>query len=135
MSRSQLLACCKLLEISALGPTGLLRHRLRVRLRELEADDLMILNEGVESLTIWELQSACRERGMRSTGVSELRLRSQLHDWLTLNIRDKMPTTLLLLSRAMYVSSSFSFTLISFSRKTYLEHYNVLETKLTFLSR
>lgn len=103
MDRSQLQACCKLLEISALGPIGLLRHRLRVRLRELEADDLLILQEGLESLTIYELQVACRERGMRSTGVSELRLRSQLLDWLTLNIKEKMPTTLLLLSRALYV--------------------------------
>lgn len=38
----------------------------------------MIQNEGIDSLTVWELQDACRARGMRALGLSEARLKSQL---------------------------------------------------------
>jgi len=38
----------------------------------------MIAEEGVDSLTVKELQAACRARGMRALGVTEERLREQL---------------------------------------------------------
>ena len=38
----------------------------------------MIQSEGVDSLTVEELQSACQARGMRAIGMSMDRLRSQL---------------------------------------------------------
>ena len=38
----------------------------------------LIQKEGVESLTVQELQSACQARGMRAIGVPAARLRSQL---------------------------------------------------------
>ena len=38
----------------------------------------MIQSEGVDSLTVEELQSACQARGMRAIGLSMDRLRSQL---------------------------------------------------------
>ena len=63
----------------------------------------MIIKEGVDSLDAEELQQACRDRGMRAVGMPQARLRSQLEQWLELHIKKKIPTSLLLLSRAMYL--------------------------------
>ena len=57
----------------------------------------------MHSLTIAELQAACVERGMRSLGVSEARLRTQLEQWVELHLVKKVPATLLLLSRSLYM--------------------------------
>lgn len=38
----------------------------------------LIAEEGVDSLNVKELQSACRARGMRALGVTEDRLKDQL---------------------------------------------------------
>jgi LETM1 and EF-hand domain-containing protein 1, mitochondrial len=106
LNRQLLIALCQILDVSTLAnipPNHILRFQLRMRLRNLEADDRLILNEGVDSLTIDELQQACRERGMRSIGISEARLRSQLEQWLDLHINRKIPLSLLLLSRALYL--------------------------------
>lgn len=50
-----------------------------------------------------ELQTACKARGMRAIGVPEDRLQRQLDQWLTLSLREKVPQSLLLLTRAMYL--------------------------------
>ena len=68
----------------------------------------MIQSEGIESMAIWELQEACRQRGMRSFGVPEGRLKSQLSQWLDLHLNRKIPTSLLLLSRALYLPEHLS---------------------------
>jgi LETM1 and EF-hand domain-containing protein 1 len=60
------------LEIAPIGTNNLLRFQLRMKLRRLAADDKLILKEGIGSLTISELQAACRERGMRSLGGKQL---------------------------------------------------------------
>jgi LETM1 and EF-hand domain-containing protein 1 len=57
--------------------------------------------EGVDSLTVAELQAACQERGMRSVGVTLQRLRTQLEQWLELN-KEGVPASMILLSRALY---------------------------------
>lgn len=101
LSRSQLVALCRLLEVQTLGTNNLLRFQLRMKLRSLAADDKMIQKEGVDSLSLAEVQQACRARGMRAYGVSEERLRIQLKQWLDLSLNEKVPASLLLLSRAM----------------------------------
>ena len=63
----------------------------------------MIVKETVDSLDIEELQQACRDRGMRAIGLSESRLKAQLGQWLDLHLNRKIPLSLLLLSRAMYL--------------------------------
>lgn len=73
-----------------------------MKIRSLEADDKLIVQEGVDSMDYTELQQACRERGMRALGVSEQRLRSQLEQWLDLHLKRKIPLSLLVLSRALY---------------------------------
>jgi LETM1 and EF-hand domain-containing protein 1, mitochondrial len=60
----------------------------------------MIMAEGVNSLTTQELQHACQSRGIRTIGVSPTRLRSELNQWLDLHLNHKVPSSLLILSRA-----------------------------------
>lgn len=101
LSRSQLVALCRVLEVQTLGTNNLLRFQLRMKIRSLAADDKMIQREGIDSLTLYEVQQACRARGMRAYGVSEPRLRSQLSQWLDLSLNEKVPPSLLLMSRAL----------------------------------
>ena len=106
LSRQQLIALCQILDVSTLAnipPNHILRFQLRLKIRNLEADDRMILNEGVDNLTIDELQQCCRDRGMRAIGLSETRLRNQLDQWLDLHLNRRIPLSLLILSRALYL--------------------------------
>lgn len=106
LSRAQLAALCRVLEIAPIGTNNFLRFQLRMKLRSLAADDKLIQKEGIDSLSVSELQAACRARGMRALGVSEIRLKSQLLQWLDLSLNEKVPPSLLLLSRALYLPDS-----------------------------
>lgn len=106
MTRQQLVACCKLLELTPMGTNAFLRYQLRTRLKALKGDDEMINREGIHSLTVPELQAACRARGMRALGVPVERLQAQMLQWLELSLDEKIPPSLLLLSRALYVSEN-----------------------------
>jgi len=64
----------------------------------------------VESLNVAELQSACKARGMRAVGVHKDRLRRQLEQWLQLSLHEKVPPSLLLLSRALYLPENLPAT-------------------------
>ncbi|XP_021230730.1 LETM1 domain-containing protein LETM2, mitochondrial isoform X2 [Numida meleagris] len=103
LERPQLVALCKLLELQPLGTNNLLRFQLLLRLRTIKTDDEMIAKEGVNGLSVSELQSACRARGMRSLGLSEEQLKEQLRQWLDLHLKENVPPSLLLLSRALYL--------------------------------
>ncbi|KAF2361004.1 LETM1-like [Trinorchestia longiramus] len=103
LSRPQLTALCRLLEMQPFGTNNFLRFQLRMKLRSLVADDKLIAVEGVESLSSWELQQACRMRGMRAYGMTDARLRMQLKQWLELSLDKKVPPSLLLLSRTLYL--------------------------------
>uniref|UniRef100_A0ABI7YK22 Mitochondrial proton/calcium exchanger protein n=1 Tax=Felis catus TaxID=9685 RepID=A0ABI7YK22_FELCA len=108
LTRPQLVALCKLLELQSIGTNNFLRFQLTMRLRSIKADDKLIAEEGVDSLNVKELQSACRARGMRALGVTEDRLREQLKQWLELHLHQEIPTSLLILSRAMYLPDTLS---------------------------
>ncbi|XP_046563760.1 mitochondrial proton/calcium exchanger protein-like [Haliotis rubra] len=110
LSHQQLQALCRVLSITPIGTDALLRFQLKLKLRQLKADDKMIIKDGIESLSVTELQVACRARGMRALGVSENRLRLQLQQWLDLHLYEKIPTSLLLLSRALYLPETLSTT-------------------------
>ncbi|XP_027692076.1 mitochondrial proton/calcium exchanger protein isoform X2 [Vombatus ursinus] len=108
LTRPQLVALCKLLELQSIGTNNFLRFQLIMRLRSMKADDKLIAEEGVDTLNVKELQAACRARGMRALGVTEERLREQLKQWLDLHLNQEIPTSLLLLSRAMYLPETLS---------------------------
>ncbi|XP_052007407.1 mitochondrial proton/calcium exchanger protein isoform X6 [Xyrauchen texanus] len=108
LTRPQLVALCKLLELQSIGTNNFLRFQLIMKLRAIRADDKLIAEEGVDSLNVKELQAACRVRGMRALGVTEERLQEQLKQWLELHLNQHIPTSLLLLSRAMFLPDTLS---------------------------
>lgn len=106
LTRQQLIALCQILEVSTLGnipPNHILRFQLRMKIRSLEADDKMIIKEGIDKLDERELQQACRDRGMRAMGLSIDRLKYQLQQWLDLHIKQNIPISLLIFSRSLYL--------------------------------
>ncbi|XP_061623594.1 LETM1 domain-containing protein LETM2, mitochondrial [Phyllopteryx taeniolatus] len=104
LERPQLVALCKLLELQPIGTNNLLRFQLMLQLRTIKSDDEMIAAEGVAAMSVSELQGACRSRGMRSLGLTTDQLRLQLQQWLDLHLNENVPPSLLLLSRAMYLT-------------------------------
>lgn len=103
LNRQQLTALCRVLEINTLGTSAFLRFQLEMKLRNLAADDRVIKKEGIEFLNLSELQNACRARGMRAYGLSEEQLKQQLKEWIDLSLNDKVPPSLLILSRALMI--------------------------------
>ncbi|KAF3851269.1 hypothetical protein F7725_013041, partial [Dissostichus mawsoni] len=104
LERPQLVALCKLLELQPIGTNNLLRFQLMMQLRTIKSDDEMIAAEGVPALSVSELQAACRSRGMRSLGLTTEQLNQQMQQWLDLHLKENVPPSLLLLSRAMYLT-------------------------------
>ncbi|XP_017267942.1 LETM1 domain-containing protein LETM2, mitochondrial [Kryptolebias marmoratus] len=104
LERPQLVALCKLLELQPIGTNNLLRFQLLMKLRTIKSDDEMIAAEGVAAMSVSELQAACRSRGMRSLGLTTDQLRQQMQQWLDLHLKENVPPSLLLLSRAMYLT-------------------------------
>lgn len=104
LERPQLVALCKLLELQPIGTNNLLRFQLMMQLRTIKSDDEMIAAEGVAAMSVSELQAACRSRGMRSLGLTTDQLRMQMQQWLDLHLKENVPPSLLLLSRAMYLT-------------------------------
>ncbi|KAF7256822.1 hypothetical protein EG68_06021 [Paragonimus skrjabini miyazakii] len=104
----QLKMLCQLLSLPTIGPSNLLRFQIWMRVRQLKAEDRLIAKEGVEQIPAWELQSLCQDRGMRSAGMTEEKLRFQLCQWLTLHLEKNVPVTLLLFSRAMHVTHALA---------------------------
>jgi len=69
-------------------------------MRQIKRDDKAIAYEGVESLSVPELQAASQSRGLRTQGMSPGRLRDDLGVWLDLRLKHGIPSTLLVLSNA-----------------------------------
>jgi aryl carrier-like protein len=103
MERMQLIPMCKYMGILPYGNDNLLRFQLRHKIRVLKDDDQRILWEGIDSLTKMELREACRERGMRSTGLSKEAYKKSLEEWLELSVRQNVPIVLLIMSRTFYL--------------------------------
>ncbi|KJE93478.1 leucine zipper-EF-hand containing transmembrane protein 1 [Capsaspora owczarzaki ATCC 30864] len=104
LSRAQLAALCQVINVPTVGTTNFLRFQLKMKLRELRADDLLIEKEGINMLTTPELQAAAHARGMRAIGLTREQLLVQLQQWLDLHIHEEIPASLLLLSRALSIS-------------------------------
>ncbi|CAM9669822.1 unnamed protein product, partial [Ectocarpus sp. 12 AP-2014] len=100
ISRSGLVNMCRYMGVPPFGNDNFLRYFLRSKLRAITQDDQRILWEGVSSLTKQELQEACRERGMRATGLTKQGYVRQLSQWLDLSTKKSVPISLLIMSRA-----------------------------------
>ena len=101
LSRAQLVGMARYLGLSTFGTDLLLRYQIRHRMRQIKRDDKAISFEGVESLSVSELQMACASRGIRTHGVSPARLRDDLQTWLDLRLKYGVPSTMLVLSNAL----------------------------------
>ena len=109
LSRPQLVGMTKYMNLNAFGTDAMLRYQIRHRMRQIKRDDKAISFEGVDSLSVPELQMACASRGLRTHGVSPGRLRDDLQMWLDLRLKYGVPSTLLVLSNAfMYTQGKDS---------------------------
>jgi LETM1 and EF-hand domain-containing protein 1, mitochondrial len=105
LSRPQLVGMCKYMNLNTFGTDAMLRYQIRHRMRQIKRDDKAISYEGVDSLSVPELQMACASRGLRTHGMSPAKLREDLQMWLDLRLKNNIPSTLLVLSNAyMYTS-------------------------------
>jgi len=105
LSRPQLVGMCRYMNLNTFGTDMMLRYQIRHRMRQIKRDDRAISFEGVESLSVPELQVAAQSRGIRTHGVSPARLRDDLQSWLDLRLKYGVPSTLLVLSNAFMYSS------------------------------
>lgn len=109
LSRPQLIAICRYMNLQTFGPDSLLRYQVRHQMRQIKRDDRAISFEGVDTLSVPELQVASAARGLRTQGVSPGRLRDDLQMWLDLRLKYGVPSTLLVLSNAfMYAQGKES---------------------------
>lgn len=100
LSRPQLVGMCRYMSLSSFGTDTMLRYSIRHKMTQTKRDDRAISFEGVDSLSVSELQTACASRGIRTHGRSPARLRDDLTTWLDLRLRHGVPSTLLVLSNA-----------------------------------
>ncbi|KAJ5210432.1 hypothetical protein N7491_010239 [Penicillium cf. griseofulvum] len=100
LSRPQLVGICRYMNLNSFGTDAMLRYTIRHRMRQIKRDDRAIFYEGVDSLSVPELQMASASRGIRTHGVSPARLREDLGMWLELRLKQGVPSTLLVLSNA-----------------------------------
>lgn len=109
LSRPQLVGMCRYMNLNTFGTDMMLRYQIRHRMRQIKRDDRAISFEGINSLSVPELQVAAQSRGIRSHGVSPARLRDDLQSWLDLRLKYGVPSTLLVLSNAfMYAQGKES---------------------------
>ncbi|KAG9233551.1 MRS7 family protein-like protein [Amylocarpus encephaloides] len=109
LSRPQLVGMCRYMNLNTFGTDMMLRYQVRHRMRQIKRDDRAISYEGVDSLSVPELQVAAQSRGIRTHGVSPGRLRDELQSWLDLRLKYGVPSTLLVLSNAfMYAQGKDS---------------------------
>ncbi|KAA8575318.1 hypothetical protein EYC84_004492 [Monilinia fructicola] len=59
LSRPQLVGMCRYMNLNTFGTDTMLRYQIRHRMRQIKRDDRAISFEGVESLSVPELQVAC----------------------------------------------------------------------------
>ena len=104
LSRPQLVSMAKYMNLNAFGTDAFLRHQITRRLEYLQSDDRLISAEGVDNLTISELIQVCQSRGIRTIGVSPARMRREINQWIELSLRQEIPPSLLILSRAFQLS-------------------------------
>jgi LETM1 and EF-hand domain-containing protein 1 len=112
------------MNLGTLGTDAILRYNIRHRLRQLKRDDRAISYEGVDTLTVPELQTACLSRGIRTHGVSPARLRDDLNTWLELRLKHGLPSTLLVLSNAFIYAQGTQATELD-------SHYDALQAVLS----
>ncbi|EDO19234.1 hypothetical protein Kpol_1050p94 [Vanderwaltozyma polyspora DSM 70294] len=99
-TRPYLIALAKYINLQPFGTDVMLRYRIRNKMLELKNDDLSIFYEGVDQLNPVELKNACASRGIRNLDVDDSKLKQNLKNWLVMRIKEKIPSTLLIMATA-----------------------------------
>lgn len=120
LPRPYLVAMAKYMNIQTFGTDVILRYRIRYKMLELKKDDFSLYYEDVDQLNINELHSACASRGIRVKDVSDSILRDNLRVWLNMRLKDKIPSTLLILA------TSYNYGAASSKKSLYDSLYDVL---------
>lgn len=105
LQRNQLTAMCRMLGLQPFGTDALLIVQIRMKIASLKRDDKVIVAEGVDTLTLDELQHAVLARGMYSQTRNHRVLRERLRSWLDMSVTKNVPITLLILSRAFALNA------------------------------
>ncbi|SCU80128.1 LADA_0B05204g1_1 [Lachancea dasiensis] len=100
VTRPYLVALAKYVNLQPFGTDVMLRYRIRYKMLELKKDDFSLYYEGVNSLDAVELRTACASRGIRNLNVEDSVLRNNLSIWLNMRLKDKIPSTLLIMATA-----------------------------------
>jgi len=106
LTREQLLAMSKYMQLPAFGTDTFLRYNLNKKVQQLKSDDKMIESEGIETLTLAELQQACAARGLKAASRSKEFLRARLREWIDLSLKQNLPVSLLILANAFKITGS-----------------------------
>lgn len=120
LPRPYLVAMAKYMNIQTFGTDVMLRYRIRYKMLELKKDDFSLYYEDVDQLDINELHSACASRGIRVKDVADSILRDNLRVWLNMRLKDKIPSTLLILA------TSYNYGAASSKKSLYDSLYDVL---------
>ncbi|KAG7800997.1 hypothetical protein KL929_000536 [Ogataea haglerorum] len=122
VSRGILIAMAKYINLRPFGTDQILRYRIRHKMLKIKKDDKLIDYEGVKSLSPAELLVACASRGIRTADAPPERLRELLQIWLDMRLREKIPSTLMILANAYSYGSTENYS-----------HYEALKNVLNSL--
>ncbi|AGO10022.1 AaceriAAR032Wp [[Ashbya] aceris (nom. inval.)] len=100
LTRPHLVAIAKYINLQPFGTDVMLRYRIRYKMLQLKKDDFALFYEGVDLLNSAELRTACASRGIRNLNVEDNVLRENLNIWLNMRLKDKIPSTLLIMATA-----------------------------------
>lgn len=98
--RGTLIALAKYIALRPYGTDQILRYRIRHKMLKIKEDDRLIDEEGVESLSLLELQQACASRGIHMHNATPGQMRQYLHEWLDMRLHEKIPSTVMILVNA-----------------------------------
>lgn len=100
LTRPQLVSMCRYMQINAFGTDNYLRYQIRFKLNRIRSDDMTISVEGVDQMSHHELQSACQNRGIQTSGLTDKQLQEELNQWIDLHLHQRISGILLILSKA-----------------------------------
>jgi len=92
------------MQLSTFGTDAFLRYQLNRKISQLKKDDKLIESEGLDSLTLSELQQACHARGLKATSRSKQFLKERLREWLDLSLNQNLPGSILILANAFKIT-------------------------------
>ncbi|ORZ14727.1 LETM1-like protein-domain-containing protein [Absidia repens] len=108
IDRAHLASYCRFMGLNGYGTRSMLRKRLDKHFDYLNKDDKLISQEGVDSLSLPELQRATEERGMRSVDMDQNHLQQGLKYWIAnQSIEPPIARGLLVFSRMFLLNANY----------------------------